>query len=41
MVELAEEKMRTGREIFLQDVDGRKLWQRLRDGIARLAQPYL
>lgn len=41
MTELAEEKIRTGREIFLKDVDGRTVWQRLRDGIARLAQPYL
>lgn len=30
-----------GREITLADVDGRPLWRRLRDGVCRLAQPYL
>ena len=38
---LVRERKSVAREITLADVDGRPLWQRLRDGICRLAQPYL
>ncbi|MDX1945529.1 MAG: phospholipase D-like domain-containing protein [Pirellulaceae bacterium] len=34
-------KRKAGREITLAEVDARPLWQRLRDGVARLAMPYL
>jgi cardiolipin synthase A/B len=39
--QIAQEKMRSGREIQLADVEGRHIVWRIRDGIARLAQPYL
>jgi cardiolipin synthase len=39
--ELIEGKRARSREITLADVDGRPMWRRLRDGVARLAQPYL
>ena len=35
------EKRAAGREITLAEVDGRPPWMRLRDGLARLAAPYL
>ncbi len=38
---LIEAKRKTAREVTLQEVDGRPLPVRLRDGIARLATPYL
>ncbi|MEO1086551.1 MAG: phospholipase D-like domain-containing protein, partial [Acidobacteriota bacterium] len=34
-------KLETANEITLADVDGRPHWMRLRDGLARLASPYL
>lgn len=34
-------KRQRGREVTLEGLADRPLWQRLRDGIARLAQPYL
>lgn len=41
MTALVEEKMLRGREVTLEEVDARPLWKKLRDGTARLAQPYL
>lgn len=38
---LVSEKRSAAREITLADVDSRPLWKRLRDGVARLALPYL
>jgi len=38
---LIHEKRRAAREITLADVDSRPLWRRLRDGVCRLALPYL
>jgi len=38
---LVRKRKSVGREITLADVDGRPLWRRLRDGVCRLAQPYL
>jgi cardiolipin synthase len=38
---LVRKRKSLGREITLADVDGRPLWKRLRDGVCRLAQPYL
>jgi cardiolipin synthase len=38
---LVGEKRAKSREITLADVDGRPLWMRLRDGVCRLALPYL
>lgn len=38
---IIDQKMQAAREITLSDVDGRPLWMRLRDGVARLATPYL
>jgi cardiolipin synthase len=38
---LVQAKRAVSREITLADVDGRPLWQRLRDGVCRLALPYL
>lgn len=38
---LVHAKRAVSREITLADVDGRPLWQRLRDGVCRLALPYL
>lgn len=38
---LLDQKLQNAREITLADVDSRPLWMRLRDGIARLATPYL
>lgn len=38
---LIDSKLQHSREITLADVDGRPLWMRLRDGVARLATPYL
>jgi cardiolipin synthase A/B len=38
---LFHDKRSKGREISLADVDGRPLWRRLRDGVCRLALPYL
>ncbi len=35
------EKRKLARTITLEDVDGRPLWMRLRDGVARLLTPYL
>lgn len=40
-LQIAQEKMHSGRELTLADVNGRPLIWRIRDGIARLAQPYL
>jgi cardiolipin synthase len=41
MTEHAQKKLATARQVTLEDVDGRKLPMRLRDGIARLLTPYL
>ena len=38
---LVQAKRAVSREITLADVDGRPLWRRLRDGVCRLALPYL
>jgi cardiolipin synthase len=38
---LVQAKRAISREITLADVDSRPLWQRLRDGVCRLALPYL
>jgi cardiolipin synthase A/B len=38
---LVAEKIRRSRQISLHNVDSRKLWVRLRDGLARLMSPYL
>jgi cardiolipin synthase len=38
---LAQKKKSAGRETSLAEVDSRPLWRRLRDGVCRLAQPYL
>jgi cardiolipin synthase len=38
---LVVHKRARAREITLADVDGRPLWKRLRDGVCRLALPYL
>ncbi len=38
---LVAAKRASSREITLAEVDGRPLWQRLRDGVCRLALPYL
>ena len=38
---LVAAKRASSREITLADVDGRPLWQRLRDGVCRLMLPYL
>jgi cardiolipin synthase len=38
---LVTEKRATAREITLEEVDRRPLWKRLRDGVCRLALPYL
>lgn len=38
---LIQKKMAAGRETSLAAVDARPLWKRLRDGVCRLAQPYL
>jgi len=38
---LIDAKLARAHEITLSDVDGRPLWMRLRDGVARLATPYL
>jgi cardiolipin synthase A/B len=38
---LISAKRRAAREVTLADVDSRPLWKRLRDGVARLALPYL
>lgn len=38
---LVQAKRAVSREITLADVDSRPLWQRLRDGVCRLALPYL
>jgi cardiolipin synthase len=39
--ELVDEKLQSAREITLEEVNGRSLPIRLRDGVARLAAPYL
>lgn len=39
--EQVELKRKASRQITLEDVDGRPLWMRIRDGVARLATPYL
>jgi cardiolipin synthase len=39
--QLVQARQRAGREITLEEVDARPLWMRLRDGICRLALPYL
>jgi cardiolipin synthase len=41
LIALARAKRAAAREITLADVDSRPLWRRLRDGVARLATPYL
>ncbi len=41
LAQLVADKLARSREITLKDVDSRPIWMRLRDGIARLAQPYL
>ena len=41
LASLVAGKRSRGREITLADVDARPLWKRLRDGICRLALPYL
>jgi cardiolipin synthase len=41
LTSLAHAKRAASREITLADVDSRPLWRRLRDGICRLALPYL
>jgi cardiolipin synthase len=41
MNEHVQKKLATARQITLEDVDGRKLSIRLRDGVARLLSPYL
>ncbi len=38
---IVDDKVARGREVTLADVDGRSLPVRLRDGLARLASPYL
>lgn len=38
---IAQEKRSKSREITLAEVDSRPLWMRLRDGVCRLALPYL
>ncbi|MEM1183115.1 MAG: phospholipase D-like domain-containing protein, partial [Acidobacteriota bacterium] len=38
---LLDEKIAASREVTLADVDARPHWMRLRDGLARLASPYL
>jgi cardiolipin synthase len=38
---IVHEKLATARQIFLKDVDSRPLLIRVRDGLARLASPYL
>jgi cardiolipin synthase len=38
---LAEMKRKTGRQVTLEEMDGRSLPVRLRDGVARLMTPYL
>jgi cardiolipin synthase len=38
---LVQNRKSVAREVTLADVDGRPLWRRLRDGVCRLAQPYL
>jgi cardiolipin synthase len=38
---LIHAKRAAAREITLADVDARPLWRRLRDGVCRLALPYL
>jgi cardiolipin synthase len=41
MVKLIESKRNAARQVTLADADGRPLAVRLRDGVARLATPYL
>jgi cardiolipin synthase A/B len=41
LAELVEAKIAAGREVTLDEVDGRSIPVRLRDGAARLLQPYL
>lgn len=41
MVELVEQRIRKGRPVTLAELDARSLFIRLRDGLARLAAPYL
>jgi len=38
---LAEMKRKTARQVTLEEMDGRSLPARLRDGVARLMTPYL
>lgn len=38
---LAERRLRAAKRVWPEDVTGRPLWRRLRDGTARLASPYL
>jgi cardiolipin synthase len=39
--QIVAEKLKSARRVTLQDVDSRPFPARLRDGIARLATPYL
>jgi cardiolipin synthase len=41
LTSIADEKIRRSRPLSLEEVDGRSVPVRLRDGIARLFQPYL
>lgn len=41
LAHLVQDKLARSREITLEEVDARPLWIKLRDGVARLAQPYL
>lgn len=41
MVDIANQKLLSARPITLQEIQSRALWMRLRDGIARLASPYI
>ncbi len=39
--ELIDQRKRVARQVTLQEINGRPLWQRLRDGVVRLLSPYL
>ncbi len=41
VLRLAQDKMEAGREVTLQEYEARGWWRRLRDGVARLGEPYL
>lgn len=41
LVEIANQKLRHARRVSLGEIENRAIWLRLRDGVARLASPYL